>query len=45
MTALKRCRIFSNLVDSQRVGTPIMNELTGVAVLYCHGKKLFLHQK
>ena len=31
--------IFSNLYDSQRVGTPIINEWTGVDVLYCHGKK------
>ena len=26
ITALKRFRIFSNLYDSQRVGTPIINE-------------------
>ena len=38
LTALKRFRIFSNLFDSQRVGTPILNEWTGVAVLCCHGK-------
>ena len=38
---------FSNLLDSQSVGTPIMNEWTG-EVLCCHGKKvvlIFLHQK
>ena len=32
-TALKRFCNFSNLFDSQRVGTPIINERTGVAVL------------
>ena len=32
ITALKRFRIFPNLFDSQRVGTPIINEWTGVAV-------------
>ena len=34
ITALKRFRIFSILFDSQRVGTPIINEWTNVAVLY-----------
>ena len=29
---------FSNLFRSKRVGTPILNEWTGVAVLCCHGK-------
>ena len=43
ITALKRFRIVSNLFDSQRVGTPIINEWTGVAVLCCHGKKYFLY--
>ena len=39
INALKRFCIFSNLFDSQRVGTPIINEWTGVAVLCYHGKK------
>ena len=39
ITALKRFCIFSNLFDSQRVGTPLINEWTGVAVLCYHGKK------
>ena len=34
----KRFCIFSNLFDSQRVGTPIINEWTCVAMLCCHGK-------
>ena len=32
--------IFSNLFDSQWVGTPIINEWTGEAVRYCHGKSI-----
>ena len=36
--SLKRFRIFSNLFNSQCVGTPIINERTGTAVLCCHGK-------
>ena len=43
MIALKRCRIFSNLFDSQRVGTPIINEWTGVAVLYVAMEKSSSH--
>ena len=39
LTALKRSHIFSNLFDSQRVGTSIINEGTGAAVLCCHEKK------
>ena len=35
---LKTFLIFLNLFDSQRVGTPIINERTGVAVICCHGK-------
>ena len=38
ITALKRFRIFLNLFDFQRVGTPIINRWTGVAVLCCHEK-------
>ena len=47
ITALKRFRIFSILFDSQRVGTPIIKEWTGVAVPCCHGKSssYILHQK
>ena len=29
----------SNLFDTQSVGTPLVNEWTGIAVLCCHGKK------
>ena len=39
ITALKRFRIFSNLFNSQCVGTPIINEYTGLPMLCCHGKK------
>ena len=35
---LKHFVSFSNLFDSQRVGTPITVEWTGVPVLCCHGK-------
>ena len=35
---MKRFRIFSSLFNSQRVGTPIENELTGLAELCSHGK-------
>ena len=49
ITAMKRFCIFSNLLNSQRVGTPIINEWTGLlAMLCCHGKKevlIFLRQK
>ena len=38
----KEFRIFSNLLDFQRVGTTIIHEWTGVAVLCCHGKVVFL---
>ena len=38
ITALKRFLIFSILFDFQGVGTPIINEWTGVVVLCCHGK-------
>ena len=40
ITALRRFRIFSNLYNSQSVGTPIINELTDIAVLCCHGKSI-----
>ena len=44
--ALKRFRLFSNLIDSQRVGTPSMNEWTGASELCWHGKSsIFLHVK
>ena len=47
ISCLKRFRIFSNLFDSQRVGTPIKNRLTGVAVIVAVEKVvlIFLHLK
>ena len=47
ITVLKRFRIFSNLFNSQRVGTPIIIEWTGIAV-QCSTEKIvliFLHQR
>ena len=32
------CSEISNLFDFQRVGTPIINECTSVAVPCCHGR-------
>ena len=43
ITALKIFRIFSNLFDSQRVSTPIINKWTDVAVQCYHVKKKFLY--
>ena len=37
ITALKKILMFSILFDSQGVGTPIINEWTGVVVQCCHG--------
>ena len=40
-SALERFCIFSNLFKFQRVGTPIINEWNGVAMLCCKGKDSF----
>ena len=42
ISALKIFRICSNLFDSERVCSPIINESAGEVVLCCQGKKVVL---